>query len=487
MLAQAPHSFTVVALHLASDDPGSATANLVWYSTLRDVLRSRTQKPVDVFQEFVPVDRLTSEQATLALRDYLRERYRGRPPDLVIASTSSVRDFVLRYRNDLFPDTPLVVGGSWMSDSIRHVGAGVAALEMSGTFRETLALALHLHPAAKRVYVLVGRSPGAVPRLRAAFERVVGRVPLTFIAEQSVPEMLDTVKDLPTDSLVFYINYVQEIRGHTLTELQIAELVTRASPVPVYGFLEAEIGLGIVGGAMLTPRNEATQLAMLATRVLNGERPQDIPIEPLQLATIFDWRQLRRWAIDESALPADSEVRFRELTTWERYRWPILGALAVMALQTATIVGLVVQRARRREMQRALQDSHQRYALATSAGRVGVWDWDAETKTIYVDPGLRELLGYPRDAREPLDEWLRLVHPEDRRTVVDRMRITSRARVGSTRSSIAWCERMAQSAGSSFAAVWPHKAGDRRALWAPSYGYSLWSVVRITGHVGPRR
>ena len=420
--AQAPRSFTVLALHLASDDAGSATTNLVLDSTIRDVLHARTHKPVDVFQEFVPFDRLTSEEASLALRDYLRERYRERPPDVVIASSTYVRDFVFRHRDDLFPETPLVVGGAWTSDAIRHAAAGAAVLEKSGTLSETLALALQLHPAVKRAYIIAGRSPGYIPALRADLERKAGRVPLTFIAELSVPEMLDTVKHLPTDSLVFYINYAQEIRGHTLTELQIAELVTQTSPVPVYGFLEAQLGLGIVGGAILTPRNEATQLATLAARVLNGERPQDIPIEPLQLTPIFDWRQLRRWAIDESALPAGSEVRFRQLTIWERYRWLILGALVIIALQAAMIVGLVVQRARRREMQRALKDSEERYALATSAGRVGVWDWDVEAKTIYVDPALKAVLGYPQDDRQPLDDWLRLVHPDDRATVVARMR-----------------------------------------------------------------
>jgi PAS domain-containing protein len=234
---------------------------------------------------------------------------------------------------------------------------------------------------------------------------------LNFVADLPVREMIDTIKKVPAESVIFYLNYVQEIRGQTLSELQVAEMVAKASPAPVYAFLEMYIGTGVVGGAMLTPRNEATQLATLAARVLTGARAPDIPVERLKLVPMFDWRQLRRWAIDESALPASADIRFRELTIWERYRWLIVGTLALMALQTAMIVGLVVQRARRREMQEALHESQERYALATSAGRVGVWDWDVETKTIYVDPAMRSLLGYPQDAREPLDDWLRLVHP----------------------------------------------------------------------------
>lgn len=305
---------------------------------------------------------------------------------------------------------------------MRQAGAGIAAVVFAGAIRETLALALRLHPATEQVYVLVGRSPRFVPQLRAELQPIAGQVPLNFVADLPVPEMIETVRNVPADSVIFYLNYVQEIRGQTLSELQVAEMVGNASPAPVYGFMEMYIGSGVVGGAMLTPRQEATQLATLAARVLNDERAGDIPVERLKLVPMFDWRQLRRWAIDESALPAGADIRFRELTIWERYRWLILGTLALMALQTALIVGLVVQRARRRAMQEALHESQERYALATSDGRVGVWDWDVETKTIYVDPALRALLGYPRDAREPLDDWLQLVHPEDRAVVIDRMR-----------------------------------------------------------------
>ena len=41
-------------------------------------------------------------------------------------------------------------------------------------------------------------------------------------------------------------------------------------------------------------------------------------------------------------------IRFREPSAWERYRWPIIGASALVLLESLLIVGLVVQRARRK-------------------------------------------------------------------------------------------------------------------------------------------
>jgi len=61
------------------------------------------------------------------------------------------------------------------------------------------------------------------------------------------------------------------------------------------------------------------------------------------------------------------------------------------------------------------------YRRATAAGRVGVWDWDLASGEIYVDPILKEMLGYQdHEIRNHLDDWGRLVHPDDATAVFER-------------------------------------------------------------------
>ena len=425
--AGTPRSFTVLALRKPPDDAGSAAAHALWYATLREVLKSRVHGSIDLFQESVPFDRLATSDSSRALRDYLRERYRSRRPDLVIASTSSVRDFVLQYRDELFPGIPLVIEAAWtshLSPAERQRDGGIAAVELSNLLIEPLELALRLHPRARHAYVLVGRtSPALLANLRRAHEAAAGGVPVTFITDLPVPEMLRALEQIPPDSVVFYINYVQEVPGRTLSELQVAQLVTGAAAAPVYGFLESHLGLGIVGGVVLTPRNEAAQVGRLAARILNGERPGDLPVEQVDLVPMFDWRQLQRWRLDEAMLPAAADIRFRELTPWQRHRWVILGTLAVVALQGALIAGLVAQRARRRQMFAALTKAQARYTLASGAARVGVWEWEPGSGAFYVDPAVRTLAGGAGvDVPSRLEDWLALVHPDDRAAVDGRLR-----------------------------------------------------------------
>jgi two-component system, NarL family, sensor histidine kinase UhpB len=75
----------------------------------------------------------------------------------------------------------------------------------------------------------------------------------------------------------------------------------------------------------------------------------------------------------------------------------------------------------RKRGEQALEESERRYGLATTSGQVGVWDWDLKTGDIYVDPLLKAILGYEdREIRNHLDDWGRLVHPDDAPLVSER-------------------------------------------------------------------
>src|SRR5262249_14465432 len=127
--------------------------------------------------------------------------------------------------------------------------------------------------------------------------------------------------------------------------------VAKESRVPVYGVLESLIGSGVVGGRMLSPSADGEQAARLAVRVLAGDHPgPPINVAPVP---IFDWTQLRRWGLDESRLVPGSVLRFRQPSVWAAYHWHVIAVVLVVLAQSALIAGLLVQRRRRRQAERA--------------------------------------------------------------------------------------------------------------------------------------
>jgi signal transduction histidine kinase len=83
--------------------------------------------------------------------------------------------------------------------------------------------------------------------------------------------------------------------------------------------------------------------AEVASKLLNAEKPDKVAATTFG-APVYDWRELQRWGISEASLPAGSIVEFRNPGVWARYKYYILAAIFIAALQTFLILGLLANR-----------------------------------------------------------------------------------------------------------------------------------------------
>lgn len=347
---------TVLTIHLGPEDYPS---NPVMDAGIRETLMAAPEAPIDYFTEYLDSDRLLPDRTASALAAYIRDKYQTRRIDLVIAMTDLSLQFVLDRRAELFPNAPIVFAAPTLPDaSVQNAGAGVTGVTLSNAYPETLNLALRLHPDTAQVFVIAS-SPNerSVESVRSSLQEFSRGVRLTFVNEQTLPNLIARVKGVRAGSLILYIWHAQREPGNVVYPDRIARMVAEAATVPVYGTSDFYIGSGVVGGVMRRNRETGRRVGAMARQILNGARAQDIPIESARVVPVFDWRQLRRWNIDESTLPPGSDVQFRVPTVWETYRWYVAGTVIVVAAQLLLIAGLLRQRARRRRAEEKIRTS----------------------------------------------------------------------------------------------------------------------------------
>ena len=72
------------------------------------------------------------------------------------------------------------------------------------------------------------------------------------------------------------------------------------------------------------------------------------------------------------------------------------------------------------QMEETLRVSVERNKLATSAAKIGVWDWNIKTGDFYLDPNIKAILGYTDDEiPNDVEIWVKYVHPEDSKAVME--------------------------------------------------------------------
>ena len=358
LLAQTPRARNVLVIHLGAE---SFPANPQIDRGIRDAFAAHPEIAISYYAEYLESDLITSADLNPAFKDYLRRKFAGIPIDILIANTDAVLRFALTYRAELFPKAPIVFWGLQVPDAAtRNAGAGITGIQIGTNYANTLKLALALQPDLRHVFV-VANNPD--PVVTKAARRLIGQVPgvtLSYLDATTVRDLEKAVRTVPADSAILYLWHGQFQPGEVIYADEIGRRVTRVSPVPVYGPSEMMFGYGTVGGAVRSSQETGVRVGEIAARVLAGTRAQDIPFDHARVVQVVDWRELQRWKIPASRLPPGTEIRFRELTTWQRYRGYIIGAVAAFAAQAILIGALLVQQARRKRADAALRTSYAR-------------------------------------------------------------------------------------------------------------------------------
>jgi signal transduction histidine kinase len=131
----------------------------------------------------------------------------------------------------------------------------------------------------------------------------------------------------------------------------------------MYTQLQSFVGEGVVGGAVTRFDHEGAQTARLVAGVLRQPPSAAMPpIESIDLSFVVDWRQLQKWSLSESLLYPGTQVLFRELTLWQRYRTSVLLTLAIILAESMLIAALLVERRRRKLAQRRADEARRQVA-----------------------------------------------------------------------------------------------------------------------------
>jgi len=307
-----------------------------------------------------------------AVVDFIRSTYADRPkPDLIVSLAGPAALFARKYRRQLFPDTPLLfaaVDQRYLADA--PLGENDTAVAAANDFPGLVDNILQLLPQTQQVFMVMGSGQiGKFWRkeLEEQFKRFHDRLNFVWFDDLSLPEILRRCASLPARSAIFYITFGTDASGTAFADERVLADLHAAAKVPLFAAHSVYLGSGIVGGTLLSVDDLSRHTTDAAIRLLSGASPRSVRVPPQPPGqAMFDWRELQRWGIPESRLPAGSVVHYRTPGLWREYRSTVLSAAGALAVQALLIVGLLLER---RARLRAEIESRRNLALAADASR----------------------------------------------------------------------------------------------------------------------
>jgi signal transduction histidine kinase len=329
---------------------------LPWSEYARSIktnLEQRSPWPLDIQEHTLLTARLTAPGPEGPFVEYLRSLYQGRPPDIVMSIGGPAADFVQRHREELFPNAPMIL--TTVEERLidrKSLTENDTVVSVRNEFVTAFRNVLQVLPDTQTIALVIGASALEkfwLEEVKRDVKPLEGRVSFIWYGDMSFEQILKQASALPPHTVLFWGLMAVDAAGVVHEGDNALHRLHAVSNAPIFCFEEAFFGRDIVGGPMHSIPELGEKTAGAALRILGGEKPANVKIEPIEYAVPrYDWRELQRWGISENRLPPGGEVLFREPGLWERYRWPMALIAAVILVQSGLISGLLHERRRRR-------------------------------------------------------------------------------------------------------------------------------------------
>ena len=235
-----------------------------------------------------------------------KQQFSNRPFDLIIISDNNAFDFISKYYEYLFKDTPVLFCGinDYNKDSLEKLYfkdiSGVAeAVDVERNFE----LISKLHPNIKNLLIINDKSITglAVKKdLTKIIEKYKKEFDIEYTDNLEISDLKTKVSNLEKgNSAILFVLLFKDTTGKYFTYKQSFEEVRKVSKVPIYGLWDFYLNSGMVGGLLTSAVAQGQTVSKMAIEVLNGKDIKDIPVvEESPNIYIFNYNELKRFNID---------------------------------------------------------------------------------------------------------------------------------------------------------------------------------------------
>ena len=377
---------------------------------------------VNIYHEFLDDSYDLEPQQDKKFAEYINSKYRRIDLDLLMVVEEPSLELVLRQRQNLFSELPVVFMGveelsqqvldtPWLTGVVEDRSIVETAFEATRqTWTNTVII----------INDTTSRGKSNLEQIEAIEENPYQSLKVEIIDNLTPKEAKERLGIYPETIPIVMLGrlYRSENQEAFIDPGLDAQILSRLVPNPIYTDNSARLGNGVVGGKIFDTDYHLRQGVELADKILQGAKPDEVgPFFTGKNRWIFDYRELLRHGIKLELLPKDSELLYVEAPIYVKYRSLILLVGFVIFSSFLAIV-VLINRGRRRELaNKILQENEQRYKDLAEAGANVFWELDKNLKYSYVSGSIEDLCGL--DPSEIKGNYPPLLHKRNPHLHVD--------------------------------------------------------------------
>lgn len=238
-------------------------------------------------------------------------------PTFIVAMGNSALEFLLEYKNEFFPNVPIIFSCINFFDPamIKGYEDHITGVTEDFSFRSTARIMLQLHPNLERVVVLYSETlTGRLLKIKMQKEIDnifnAADIKVEHVINYTYDELKSLLIAMKKDEAIIYTGIQRDRNGNIFsnTEAEIVFLQNSIpNDVPLYSFWTIYDSI-MVGGLLFDGRTNGIQVGKKLVNLIRGMDIKHSPVEPPIVKKMFYYDKLIKFGIKEDRLPQDAII-----------------------------------------------------------------------------------------------------------------------------------------------------------------------------------
>lgn len=266
----------------------------------------------NIYFEYMDTKRNTSDDYYHSFVNLYRSRTSKIQYDAIIVSDNAAYNFMLDYKDEFFPETPVFFCGvNFLDQTELFKHKNIYGFEEVSDHAGTIELIRRLFPERKKVliindYSLTGR------QIRNQLDEVIPKysdeLQFEIIDTFSIDELKTKVASLNSDYAIYQLITDKDRFGNYISQYGGIHLTLDNTSAPVFCSSDPFLGQGIVGGCLTRGFEQGIDVASLTWNYLNGQNPSPKQYQKGSSTPLVDYKVLTNFGIPINSLDEDIKV-----------------------------------------------------------------------------------------------------------------------------------------------------------------------------------
>lgn len=408
--------------------------------------------------EYMDAERFDTKEGEKVFYELLKYKLENLEPyDAVIVGDDNALQFAMDYQEDLFKGLSIVFLGvnDYNRAKLAAADKYITGIVEEMSLKDNIEFGLKINKNAVRAVAVVDDTLTGRGGREQFYQNQKYFKQLTFqdidVSHYTFEEMEDILEDIGDDTILLYLSMSTDKTGDTITIQEAVDILREHTHVPILRAEVGGVGLGILGGKMVSYLEAGKTAAGMVVKIFKGA-----PVESIDMVTkspntyTFDYELIKKYKIDMSFIPKGTIMVNKKASFYDEHKQLVLNTLMTVSFLVVIVIILFLDNIKRRKIEKALQESNeeltqtfeeltaseeelrvqydtiqkhsaametlnQKYSVAIEGTGSAVWEYDIVNKATYIPKEFINDINISLNEREDINKVLELLLNEEER------------------------------------------------------------------------